>query len=55
MVTFEEIKNNENIKNYIKIKFALYRTKKIEYSKGNPERTAGNKRFPSILFRKDKG
>ena len=40
---------------YKKLKFALYRTKKIEYSKGNPERTAGNKRFPSILFRKDKG
>ena len=24
--------------------------KKIEYSKGNPKRTAGNEMFPSILF-----
>ena len=48
-------KLRKNINKYLKIKFALYRTKKIEYSKGNPERTAGNKRFPSILFRKDKG
>ena len=27
--------------------------KKIEYSKGNPKRTAGNEMFPSILFRKE--
>ena len=28
--------------------------KKIEYSKGNPKRTAGNEMFPSILFWKTK-
>ena len=59
--TFEYVANQyydgvteKNIKNYIKIKFALYRTKKIEYSKRNPKRTAGNEMFPSIHFRKTK-
>lgn len=28
--------------------------KKIEYSKGNPKRTAGNEMFPSILFPENK-